>query len=126
MNRNSNSVAAVLGSARVLACNAGPARTFGVSPRPTLTAFALFVAALCSSDAFAEKISLVGGTVINPADSRTIENAVVVIDGNKIESVASRKESGVPVGSKWVECDKKFILPGYVDTHVHFFSASFS
>src|SRR4030095_8551470 len=69
------------------------------------------------------KISLVGGTVINPADGKRIENAVVVINGNKIESVDSRKESGVPVGSKWVECDKKFILPGYIDTHVHFFQS---
>src|SRR4030095_11806830 len=69
------------------------------------------------------KTSLVGGTVINPADGETIENAVVVVNGDKIESVASRKESGVPVGSKWVECDKKFILPGYIDTHVHFFQS---
>jgi len=76
-----------------------------------------------ASSAFAQKISLAGGTVINPADGKTIENAVVVINGNKIESVASRKESGIPVGSKWVECDKKFILPGYIDTHVHFFQS---
>src|SRR5690242_5828614 len=77
-----------------------------------------------ANSAFAQKISLVGGTVINPADGKRIENAVVVINGNKIESVASRKESGVPVGSKWVECDKKFILPGYIDTHVHFFQSA--
>src|SRR5205085_10180797 len=76
-----------------------------------------------ASSVFAQKISLVGGTVINPADGTRIENAVVVINGDRIESVASRKESGVPVGSKWVECDKKFILPGYIDTHVHFFQS---
>jgi imidazolonepropionase-like amidohydrolase len=83
----------------------------------------LLIGSALASSAFAQKTSLVGGTVINPADGKTIENAVVVINGDKIESVASRKESGVPVGSKWVECDKKFILPGYIDTHVHFFQS---
>ena len=83
----------------------------------------LLIGSALASSVFAQKISLVGGTVINPADGKTIENAVVVINGDKIESVASRKESGVPAGSKWVECDKKFILPGYIDTHVHFFQS---
>src|SRR5436305_65842 len=85
-------------------------------------AFCLIGAALASS-AFAQKISLVGGTVINPANGETIENAVIVMNGDKIESIASGKESGVPVGSKWVDCDGKFILPGYIDTHVHFFQS---
>src|SRR5438046_9278354 len=87
-----------------------------------LIALRLIGSALANS-AFAQKTSLAGGTVINPADGTTIENAVIVINGDKIESVASRKESGVPVGSQWVECDKKFILPGYIDTHVHFFQS---
>jgi imidazolonepropionase-like amidohydrolase len=75
-----------------------------------------------ATSAVAQKISLVGGTVINPADG-TVQNAVVVISGQKIESIASRKEAGVPVGSRWVDCTGKFILPGYVDTHVHFFQS---
>src|SRR5436853_6576781 len=86
-----------------------------------ITAF-LIGAALATS-ALAQKISLVGGTVINPADGKIFQNAVVALNGNKIENIASRKESGVPVGSRWVECDGKFILPGYIDTHVHFFQS---
>ena len=85
---------------------------------------ALFMLELVlASSAFAQKISLVGGTVINPADGKITENAVLVINGDKIESVASRRESGVPVGSRWVECAGKFILPGSIDTHVHFFQS---
>jgi imidazolonepropionase-like amidohydrolase len=71
----------------------------------------------------AEKISLVGGTLINPANSHIVENAVIVIDGDRIAAVGSRKEMAVPTGSKWVECNGKFILPGYIDTHVHFFQS---
>src|SRR6186713_2607420 len=84
---------------------------------------AFLVGAALATSALAQKISLVGGTAINPADGKMVQNAVVVINGDKIESVASRKESGVPVGSRWVECDGKFILPGYIDTHVHFFQS---
>ena len=84
---------------------------------------AFLIGAALATNALAQKISLVGGTAINPADGKMVQNAVVVINGDKIESVASRKESGVPVGSRWVECDGKFILPGYIDTHVHFFQS---
>src|SRR5207244_10912376 len=86
-----------------------------------ITAFV--IGAALATSALAQKISLVGGTVVNPADGKIVQNAVLVINGDKIESVASRKESGVPVGSRWVECDGKFILPGYIDTHVHVFQS---
>jgi imidazolonepropionase-like amidohydrolase len=84
---------------------------------------AFLIGSALATSALAQKLSLVGGTVINPADGKIIQNAVVVINGDKIESIASRKESGVPLGSRWVECDGKFILPGYIDTHVHFFQS---
>jgi imidazolonepropionase-like amidohydrolase len=73
--------------------------------------------------AWAEKISLVGGTLINPANSQIIENAIIVIDGDRIVAVGSRKEMAVPTGSRWIECNGKFIFPGYIDTHVHFFQS---
>ncbi|PYI76020.1 MAG: amidohydrolase, partial [Verrucomicrobia bacterium] len=85
---------------------------------------AFLFSVLLVSNALAEKISLVGGTVINPADGKVVENAVVVINGNKIESVASRNQSGVAGGSRRIECDNKFVLPGYIDTHVHFFQSA--
>src|SRR6187397_170607 len=84
---------------------------------------AFLIGAALATSTLAQKISLVGGTAINPADGKIVQNAVLVINGDKIESVASRKESGVPVGSRWVKCDGKFILPGYIDTHVHFFQS---
>jgi imidazolonepropionase-like amidohydrolase len=83
--------------------------------------FSLLLGLLGSASA--EKISLVGGTVINPGDGEIIENAVVVINGDKIESVGSRKEKEAPAGSRSIDCKGKFILPGYIDTHVHFFQS---
>src|SRR3954452_20101508 len=71
----------------------------------------------------AAKVSLVGATVINPADGKILPNATVVIDGDKIERVAMGKQDAATLG-KQVACVGKFILPGYIDTHVHFFQSA--
>src|SRR5437868_7269389 len=78
---------------------------------------------LAVSIARAEKISLVGATVINPADGKALPNATVVIDGDKIERVSIGKQDAASLG-KQISCVGKFILPGYVDTHVHFFQSA--
>src|SRR6266576_1512934 len=81
-------------------------------------AFSLLSAALR-----AEKVSLVGATVINPADGKVLPNATVVINGDKIERVSMGKQDAATLG-KQIGCVGKFILPGYIDTHVHFFQSA--
>src|SRR6058998_3291659 len=71
----------------------------------------------------AERISLIGATVINPVDGKVMPNATVVINGDKIERVAMGKQDAATLG-KQIACVGKFILPGYVDTHVHFFQSA--
>src|SRR5437870_1095909 len=79
--------------------------------------------ALLAFSSRAEKISLVGGTVIDPADGKVLPNATVVINGDKIERVAMGKQDAAALG-KQISCAGKFILPGYIDTHVHFFQSA--
>jgi imidazolonepropionase-like amidohydrolase len=71
---------------------------------------------------YAERISLVGGTAINPADGKVLPNATVVIEGDKIERVVTGKQDAASLG-KQIDCSGKFILPGYIDTHIHFFQS---
>src|SRR3954452_6460267 len=78
---------------------------------------------ILSAIARAEKVSLVGATVINPADGKVLPNATVVINGDKIERVAMGKQDAASLGRQ-VSCVGKFILPGYIDTHVHFFQSA--
>jgi len=59
----------------------------------------------------AEKVSLVGATVINPADGKVLPNATVVINGDKIERVSMGKQDAATLGRQ-VSCVGKFILPG--------------
>lgn len=79
----------------------------------------LFALALIAG-ARAEKIALVSGTVINPADEKIISKATVLIDGNTIAGVGA---NAPPAEAKKLDCSGKFILPGYIDTHVHFFQS---
>jgi imidazolonepropionase-like amidohydrolase len=71
----------------------------------------------------AEKIALVGATVINPVDGKVMANATVMINGDKIENVAMGKHNAAKLG-KQIACAGKFVLPGYIDTHVHFFQSA--
>src|ERR1051326_5839477 len=82
-----------------------------------------FALAIFTLTARGEKTSLVGATVINPADGKVLPNATVVIDGNKIERVAMGRQDAATLG-KQIPCVGKFILPGYIDTHVHFFQSA--
>ena len=86
----------------------------------TLLCFALFLTALTAR---AEKISLVGATVINPADGKVLPNATIVMNGGKIERVSMGKQDAATLG-KQIDYIGKFILPGYIDTHVHFFQSA--
>ena len=84
-----------------------------------LAAIALSIFAITAQ---AEKIALVGATVINPADGKVLPNATAVIDGDKIERVSMGKQDAAGLG-KQIDCTGKFILPGYIDTHIHFFQS---
>ena len=87
----------------------------------TLTCFLLVI--IGATIVRAEKISLVGATVINPADRQVMPNATVVINGDKIERASMGKQNAASLGRQ-IDCVGKFILPGYIDTHVHFFQSA--
>ena len=67
------------------------------------TKFLAIALSIFSLSARAEEISLVGGTVINPADGKVLPNATVVIDGDKIERVAIGKQDAASLG-KQIDC----------------------
>src|SRR2546423_10104920 len=87
----------------------------------TLTAFLFALSAV--TIAHAEKVSLVGATVINPSDGKIMPNATVVINGDKIERVSLGKRDAASLGRQ-IDCARKFIIPGLIDTHVHFFQSA--
>src|SRR5947207_15046672 len=87
----------------------------------TTLALALSIFALTAR---AEKIALVNGTIIHPDKSQIVQNATIIIDGDKIAAAGDAKTISTPKDARLIDCKGKFILPGYIDTHVHFFQSA--
>jgi imidazolonepropionase-like amidohydrolase len=66
---------------------------------------------------------LVGPTAITPADSTVIEDATIVIEGDRIAAVGPSGEVTVPNDATVHEMPDKYVIPGLVDGHVHFFQS---
>ena len=78
---------------------------------------------LTANAAFAEKIALVNGTLIDPGTAKVAPNALVIIEGDHISAIGDQATAISTEGARVIDCKDKFILPGYIDTHVHFFQS---
>src|ERR1700730_3834046 len=87
----------------------------------------LFCLILCVAGALvaqAEKIVLTGGTLIRPGNNQILPDATVLIDNDRIAGVGSPNMGLKPSAKeRIIDCRGKFVLPGYIDTHVHFFQS---
>lgn len=67
--------------------------------------------------------ALVGGRIVTMRDSRNqqevIENGVVLIKDNKIESVGKAGQVAIPKDALVVDVKGKTIIPGLIDAHAH-------
>jgi imidazolonepropionase-like amidohydrolase len=64
--------------------------------------------------------AIVGGTVWDGTGRAPIRDAVVLVRDGKIEAVGSRRQLRVPAGVDTIDARGKWVLPGLIDTHVHF------
>jgi imidazolonepropionase-like amidohydrolase len=79
-------------------------------------------ACLAATVAQAQDLVLRGGTVVNP-DGTAIADAVVVVRDGRIAQVDRGGRVRVPAGVEVIDATGKWIVPGYVDAHVHFFQS---
>lgn len=66
-------------------------------------------------------MALVGGTVIDGNGGAPLRDAVVLIRGSKIIEVGSQSKVKYPRTAQVVDVSGKFLLPGLIDLHVHYF-----
>jgi hypothetical protein len=62
---------------------------------------------------------LQGGTLIDATGRPPLENAVVVVEGDRIKAVGKRGEVTVPKGARVIDVRGKTLLPGLIDGHCH-------
>jgi hypothetical protein len=60
-----------------------------------------------------------GGTLIDGTGAPPIENAVIVIEGDRFKSIGRSGEVVIPPGAQVVDVTGKTILPGFLDGHCH-------
>jgi imidazolonepropionase-like amidohydrolase len=82
-----------------------------------------FILAGASPAARADGIAIVGGTVVD-GTAAPIPDAVVLIQGDRIQAVGTRAQIALPKGITIVDGRGKWIAPGLVDAHVHFFQSA--
>src|SRR3989442_11622290 len=57
------------------------------------------------------------------ADGSVVDDAVVAIEGSRIARVGTAREMPIPSGAAVIGGPGKWIIPGLIDAHVHFFQS---
>ena len=64
--------------------------------------------------------AVVGGTLLDGTGRPPVPDAVIIVRDGKIESVGPRSRVAVPAGIDTIDARGSFVVPGLIDTHVHF------
>ena len=87
----------------------------------------LFAAVLLSvvpwtSSTFAQT-AYVGATLVDGTGADPIEDAVVIVMGDRILEVGPKSEVSIPDYLPLVDVSGKWIVPGLIDAHIHYFQS---
>lgn len=85
----------------------------------TIGRWGLLAGLLMGTAAQAEVLALTGANVVDIDGKAPIRNAVVLIDGEKIQAIGPASTTPVPAGAKVIPLDGKWLIPGLMNMHVH-------
>lgn len=77
------------------------------------------MALLAAPTAQAEVIALTGANVVNIDGKPAVRNAVVLIDGEKIQAIGLAGATQIPADARIIPLDGKWLIPGLMNMHVH-------
>lgn len=67
----------------------------------------------------AEVKALIASLIIDGTGAEPIRNGIVIIEGEKISEVGPRGEVQIPSNAKVIDLEKRTIMPGMIDAHLH-------
>ena len=65
------------------------------------------------------RLALVGATLIDGTGAPPVPDATVLVEGTRIVAVGPRRTVPLPPGTTQVDVRGRFILPGFIDLHMH-------
>ena len=63
--------------------------------------------------------AIVGGTIVDLDGKKPLQDAVILVDGERITAIGSRSEVDIPAGTEIVDAKGKWLIPGMMNMHVH-------
>jgi imidazolonepropionase-like amidohydrolase len=76
-----------------------------------------------ASGSRADMKAFVGGTLIDGTGGAPRADAVIVVEGERIAAVGNRGEIPIPPEARVIDASGKWIVPGLIDAHIHFFQS---
>src|SRR3981189_2608891 len=89
-------------------------------------AAALMLAGVPCQAAETSITAIVGATVIHPdrdLPSAVAPNSTLIIAGRRTASIGPASSTPVPAGATLIDGKGKWVVPGLIDSHVHFFQS---
>ena len=73
-----------------------------------------------SGNAQGQALVIEGGTLIDGTGAAPRQDAVIVMEGDRIRAVGTKGQVSYPPNAKVIQADGRYILPGLFDCHVHY------
>ena len=67
----------------------------------------------------AQKVAIKAGRLLDGTTAPAIENAVIIVNGDRIEAVGPAASTPIPAGAKVIDLSSDTVLPGLINGHDH-------
>ena len=67
---------------------------------------------------------ILGPRLIDGTGGQAVKNAAIVIENGRIRDIGPRGKVRIPANVRTIDAKDKFVIPGLIDAHVHFFQSA--
>src|SRR5579862_6429094 len=99
--------------------NSFPGKSMKKSLACAVVSITLFALAAWGQQASVNAIR--AGTLIDGKSGKVLHDQVIIVRGNRIESVSDGAGAKIPAGANVIDLSKQTVLPGLIDSHTHIF-----